>query len=478
MACGLFAMRLHGTVVLSRGRSLPLSSVLRVLDYSPDLRLAGCDTQWLVEASRNNYHDGDVLAKLASVMQTTNDSGDDDSESESENDEVSDSGLLEASDNQNRQRTFVTSVPLCLHCRRPTERLCPFCQGAYFCDETCEAKGWSHQCLCPTWKKYVERRTELSTFVLGPWYEPLVGRPFQLSSEPYNAFLRNLVGGETPSWWKAERDGWAGGTSESAAWVDVTRRWSFAEGFAPVTDIPAEAIIHNDEWERNDVGLLCLESWEDYYRWRNLPLSSPVALLLTFPLTLYYAIYRFGKVPCTVARMLQRPLRIHIVGTEKELIFLDLFRETTFLLPSDLSLELVFVVRSDMLPPSLQQKDGNGGYTIRLGDRLAIYLVDGTYGAELDPKFDCGTGPPDMVVAFNAGLFAYESWRSVLSFLDRNRGIVGVFSDYNEHSGVQCAGLGGARSSLILNPFRQPRAMPVFSMNLPQFTNGFVLLSQ
>jgi hypothetical protein len=118
----------------------------------------------------------------------------------------------------------------------------------------------------------------------------------------------------------------------------------------------------------------------------------------------------------------------------------------------------------------------------------------------LDPNFDCGSGPPDMIMAFNAGLFAYTSWRPVVAYLDQHRAVVGVFTDYNEFSGLQCASLGGAlcRNSLQMNPFRQPRAMPgtinqrqpvtnalsnylvrpclvvVFSMNLPQFSNGFI----
>lgn len=83
---------------------------------------------------------------------------------------------------------------------------------------------------------------------------------------------------------------------------------------------------------------------------------------------------------------------------------------------------------------------------------------------------------PDMVVALNASLFAYKSWRSVVDYLYYNKGVVGVFSDYNEYSGVNCAALGGGKSreSLCMNPFRQPRAMPVYSMNLPQFSNGFL----
>ena len=53
-------------------------------------------------------------------------------------------------------------------------------------------------------------------------------------------------------------------------------------------------------------------------------------------MTIYHAIERFGEVPVTVARMLKRPLRIHVVGAEKEMNFLDLFKEVSFLLPEDI----------------------------------------------------------------------------------------------------------------------------------------------
>lgn len=126
---------------------------------------------------------------------------------------------------------------------------------------------------------------------------------------------------------------------------------------------------------------------------------------------------------------------------------------------------------------------------VEMTQNLTVGVVGGTYGQTavqgalatlstptcLDPNFDCGSGPPDMIVALNAGLYAYESWRSVVDYLYYNKGVVGVFTDYNEYSGVHCAGLGGAssRESLSINPFRQPLAMPVYSMNLPQFSNGF-----
>ena len=131
-----------------------------------------------------------------------------------------------------------------------------------------------------------------------------------------------------------------------------------------------------------------------------------------------------------------------------------------------------------MLPSKSYEDCSDSKFSLKfdLTTNLSVVVVSGTYGDSLDPNFDCGSGLPDMIIGLNAGLFAYESWRKVIHFLDEHPNVVGIFSDYNEYSGVNCAALGGAKSrnSLCMNPFRQPRAMPVYSMNLPQFSNGFL----
>ena len=130
-----------------------------------------------------------------------------------------------------------------------------------------------------------------------------------------------------------------------------------------------------------------------------------------------------------------------------------------------------------MLPSQCENDyNSNEGISYQLTDNVTCIIQTGTYGSSLDPRFDCGSGPPDMLIGMNAGLYAYDSWRDVIEYLYNNTGVVGVFTDYNEHSGLNCASLGGSKSreSLCINPFRQPRAMPVFSMNLPQFSNGFM----
>ena len=179
---------------------------------------------------------------------------------------------------------------------------------------------------------------------------------------------------------------------------------------------------------------------------------------------------------------------------QNELLLYHYYIIYIILLLSIFQVELVFVAREDMLPRKFRRRhrtasennksddDGDNAprclLKIDLTTNLTVSVVGGTYGdsTSVDPEFDCGSGPPDMIVGMNAGLYAYESWRSVVEYLSSHPHVVGVFTDYNEYSGVHCASLGGAsaRESLCINPFRQPLALPVYSMNLPQFSNGFM----
>lgn len=144
-------------------------------------------------------------------------------------------------------------------------------------------------------------------------------------------------------WWLTETKGWSSGMGASSKFVDVSKRMTYQEGFVnldpnlvPKEDYaryPISTSLLGDVLKNRE--LFSLNSWEEYYKVRNIPLSSPVALLMTFPLTVYYAIQKYGEVPITVSRMLRRPLRVHIIGVEKELNFLDLFSEVGYLLPSD-----------------------------------------------------------------------------------------------------------------------------------------------
>ena len=449
---------------------------------------------WLKNASRENYRDSIQISALAAAFDAKNDEGNDDSSSSSSSDDeesTETSSDDESSSDSEDERTKLRNVTLCLHCRGPTQALCRNCEGAYFCKDSrpCWRNGWSHQCLCNTWKVYVEQREELSTFPFAEWHRRLMGRDCQISDSTYRSYLSDelkVLGNESGSWWDTEVDGWAAGLSGSAQRVDASIRRSYSQGFIlDASLIPPERHITDEDCvaakiARDVRGLPILDSWSDYYNLRGIPLTSPVALLCTFPLTIFYALQKWGEVPITVAKMLGRKLRIHAVGIEKEMNFLDLFSELAYLLPQDLEIELTFIVRQDMLPPKCRTQSHQAqGHDMKvdLASNLTLLVKSGTYGDELNPLFgDVGTGPPDMLIGLNAGLFAYKSWSSVVTFCHDNPSVVAVFTDYNAHSGVNCAGLGGgkARESLTVNPFRQPLAMPVFCFNLPQFSNGFL----
>ena len=382
MSCGLLSLRFWGDVVLVRsfgGRweDLEIKSIHGACCISPDLRME-IQTQvvgsqvlgvnnnevasipdWLGDAARQNYHDGAALARLASVMNVSNNFQNDDSEEDDDDDDdcqKSDSDVDEKEETvpaenivmqEEQSNVFVAKSSLCLHCRGLSSSLCPDCEGAYFCDtpRSCRQAGWSHSCLCATWKAYTNHRKDLSTFEwLGDWHQELTGRSCQMQTLPYDEFLAKLgIDRECISWWRTEMDGWAGGESQSATTVDASIRRSYTEGFAPIPmiAIPPERRVTPQDLERagldktNSLGLTILKSWKDYYSVRGIPSTSPVALLCTFPLTIYQAIVQYGEVPSTVAQMLKRPLRIHVVGAEKEMNFLDLFQEVGFLLPED-----------------------------------------------------------------------------------------------------------------------------------------------
>jgi hypothetical protein len=212
-----------------------------------------------------------------------------------------------------------------------------------------------------------------------------------------------------------------------------------------------------------------IEDWEEYYELRNLPPTSKAALLMTFPLTVFHGLRKFCGAQLYVARASKRKvLKVHLVGCEKELMFLDMFHELFVLFErSGVSLELTFVVRADMLPPNCKEMS----YSVA---NNVVNVVSGSYGDTLSPDFDVPGGKPDVIFALNAGLFAYESWSSVTDYIAVS-GVTAVFTDYNEYSGLNSASVGGGacRDSLCVNEFRQPLALPVFSMNLPQFSNGF-----
>lgn len=142
MVCGHFGIRFRGDVMFSLDREH-----LRVKDLS--LAAATVDVRshqsgstppsipfWLANANRSHFRDIPVLNQLANVM-SPNDEGSSTTSSVecSKEEDVASSHPLEGSE-------FVTTVPICIECRRPTDMLCPYCTGVYFCSEHCRSIGY------------------------------------------------------------------------------------------------------------------------------------------------------------------------------------------------------------------------------------------------------------------------------------------------------------------------------------------------
>lgn len=58
------------------------------------------------------------------------------------------------------------------------------------------------------------------------------------------------------------------------------------------------------------------QNWTSYYEWRGLPLKSPAALLLHWPLSIYRLLYLLGFVPTDLGGTERRKLTIHWLGVE------------------------------------------------------------------------------------------------------------------------------------------------------------------
>ena len=64
-------------------------------------------------------------------------------------------------------------------------------------------------------------------------------------------------------------------------------------------------------------------NWKGYYAWRGLPIESPAALLLHWPLTAFRLLSLLGFVPSPPPSE-RRQLTVYLLGVEKELDFVPM----------------------------------------------------------------------------------------------------------------------------------------------------------
>nr|XP_036882713.1 zinc finger MYND domain-containing protein 15 isoform X6 [Manis javanica] len=392
---------------------------------------------------------------------------------------------------------------------------CPQCRAVLYCGKACLQADWrrcpddvSHQFWCPRLAAFMERAGELAAL------------PFtyttEVTSETFNkeAFLASR--GLTRGYWTqlsmlipgpgAPRHPWGSTTSLSLLLNGDPYQLLHGNGPPLMPPVPPDP-------PRGLFG-----SWQDYYTWRGLSLDSPVAVLLTYPLTVYYIITHL--VPQSFPELNiqnKKSLKIHVVEARKEFDLVMVFWELLVLLPH-MALELQFV--GDGLPPESDQqcftlqRDGpevslrpccevsarlssgnkeKGGrrdlqikvsvrsYHLLQGPKPDLVVgkslgrnvrkVEGGHGNQLLPAL-----PP--FVGFNPGFGLKDTWLSSLPRLQSLR-VPAFFTESSEYSCVMddqtmTVATGGGTSPPQPNPFRSPFRLRAADNCMPWYCNAFI----
>ncbi|XP_060060204.1 zinc finger MYND domain-containing protein 15 isoform X2 [Erinaceus europaeus] len=285
---------------------------------------------------------------------------------------------------------------------------CPQCHAVLYCGEACLRADWrrcpddvSHRFWCPRLAAFMERAGELAAL------------PFtytaEVTSETFNkeAFLASR--GLTRGYWIQLSMLIPGlgtprhprGSTPSLSLLLSGDPYQFLQGDGSALMPPVPL----------DSPKSLFGSWQDYYTWRGLGLDSPMAVLLTYPLTVYYVITHL--VPQSFPELNiqnKQSLKIHVVEAGKEFDLVMVFWELLVLLPH-VALELQFV--GDGLPPESDQqhftlqRDGPKA-SVRPGSGVSARLNSGTKekGGRRDLQIKMSARPyhllqgpkPDLVI--------------------------------------------------------------------------------
>uniref|UniRef100_A0A3P8ZV29 MYND-type domain-containing protein n=1 Tax=Esox lucius TaxID=8010 RepID=A0A3P8ZV29_ESOLU len=225
-------------------------------------------------------------------------------------------------------------------------------------------------------------------------------------------------------------------------------------------------------------------SWLQYFEWRGLDLSSPAAVLLSSPLSIYYIITSLVPKDFPELNILNKQsLKIHIIDSYREFHTIMVFWELSILLPH-MTFELLFIgerlpTGSDEEQLFLQRKDGHVTLVStrlnpdkKLDKRsIRVKVYRRSYHMLQGPK-------PDLVIGFRPTIPFQESWLSTLPRLQslRTPAYFCEVSELNCECSQQVMGqaTGGALSPPHVNPFHCPLRIPGGDNLLPWYSNAFI----
>ncbi|WJX28686.1 hypothetical protein P8452_17372 [Trifolium repens] len=345
-----------------------------------------------------------------------------------------------------------TGLRQCAMCEREVNGeqsfCCGRCRSVVYCSSICQKQHWNdtHKSMCGLYKAMMEREEELAI----------------------NIFLFPCSA-DQPCKWLESFD-----IHQKGMWRRKCSCYSHCPfGLLPVKgglrehwgELGEFEYPHDSSFNNHIVSSpLLLSGWSEYYNLRSLPLSSPVADILSHPLTVYHILTTLN-ISSKNLILKGKEVIIHYLGPEGELDWMPAFAEVGHLLNGLGNVQIVMV--GPEVPTNLS------GTTSGIGSRVRVNLVRGIYQVEASylPS-------PHVVIALNSRLENYSSWSGALDLI-KSMGVPAFFTDQSEVSCVSAkqvlrnAGL-HITHPVTPNPFRSPVKNLTPSSNLPSYSNGFV----
>ncbi|KAF9589234.1 hypothetical protein IFM89_020672 [Coptis chinensis] len=329
---------------------------------------------------------------------------------------------------------------------------CGRCRAVVYCGPICQKQHWkeTHKSTCGLYKAMMEREEELTLEIF--MFPCIVDSPCR--------WLESM-GLHQKGMWKRLCNCYShcsfgllpskGGLSDSWGCLD--------DGEFP-PDLPFSKRV------RDGVSSpIILSGWSEYYNLRYLPLTSPVAAILSYPLTVYYVTMALS-ISSKNLLLSGREVIVHYLGPEGELDWMIAFTEIGHLLNGLGNMQIIMV--GPEVPTNLS------GSVSGIGSRVRVNLIRGIYQEEATylPS-------PHVIVALNCRLESYASWGGALDLIN-SMNVPAFFTDQSE---ISCANakqvLRGAglhiTHPVTPNPFRSPVRNQGPTSNLPSYSNAFLL---
>ncbi|KAF9229504.1 hypothetical protein BS17DRAFT_771549 [Gyrodon lividus] len=423
-------------------------------------------------------------------------------------------------------------MPICSNCDAPIMAqkplVCSGCKSAIYCSKKCHVANWkigrygteSHKLLCERNKRHMQKIPQVQAILkLFPWGRLESDGTF---AEPFIRAYYGVLGAEGFGYWST-----SGGTAPHQL-QPSTRATDAGDAFrvGPVGGYQDGYLLlsdrHIDEkagWklEKRLVPKLCFEPSSEpviasSVNLRGLPLESPAALLMHYPLTVYQLLVHVLNItsPTRNSPEHRQILNVHYLGAESELNMLPLFSELALLLPyTDIKLTffgfavhgIVQQAKKKSIAAKAKRNEPVYTYTSPAsmgGSTLLIYL-HGEH-ENWDPRFASITDDtPDAIVALNAGLLAYKAWAYVILYCHIENMPFGV-TEYAEQSAElqrdsfseminnAIPSLGPRLSTaelenlvkprqypIVFNQFQRPGQRNISTTRLPSVSNGFTI---